>query len=282
VRQANVHLARIRQEFGPLPLAAVEPSMVKRWLARLKKDGLSQSYCYALHNRLQQVMGDAVLDRKLTRNPCSRRTKPEPGKPRPYVATEAQVWALYEQAAEVFRPALLLGAFVGLRVAEACGLRPQDVDIEGRAITPAVQYPDLPLKTEMSGETVPIPDSLVTALKPLCADRAHVLVDADGAQLGPWQVEREMRRIRGKVEGMPDGFRFHDLRHFYASLLIASGADVKVVQHRLRHASAKTTLDTYGHLWPDSDESTRTAVEAVMSGKIISLADSVRTGGDEE
>ena len=35
-----------------------------------------------------------------------------------------------------------------------------------------------------------------------------------------------------------------------ASLLIASGADVKVVQARLRHASAKTTLDTYGHLWP--------------------------------
>jgi integrase len=47
--------------------------------------------------------------------------------------------------------------------------------------------------------------------------------------------------------------------------LIASGADVKVVQHRLRHASAKTTLDTYGHLWPDRDESTRTAVEQAMS-----------------
>ncbi len=34
------------------------------------------------------------------------------------------------------------------------------------------------------------------------------------------------------------------LRHYYASLLISSGADVKVVQARLRHASAKTTLDT--------------------------------------
>ena len=55
----------------------------------------------------------------------------------------------------------------------------------------------------------------------------------------------------------PEGFRFHDLRHYLASLLIASGADVKVVQARLRHASAKTTLDTYGHLWPDADESAR-------------------------
>ncbi|GII55409.1 hypothetical protein Pth03_37980 [Planotetraspora thailandica] len=51
------------------------------------------------------------------------------------------------------------------------------------------------------------------------------------------------------------------------SLLIASGADVKVVQARLRHASAKTTLDTYGHLWPDSDESTRAAIDAVIAAR---------------
>jgi integrase len=39
----------------------------------------------------------------------------------------------------------------------------------------------------------------------------------------------------------------------------------KTVQARLRHASAKTTLDTYGHLWPDRDESTRATVEAVFA-----------------
>jgi hypothetical protein len=39
---------------------------------------------------------------------------------------------------------------------------------------------------------------------------------------------------------------------------------VKTVQARLRHASAKTTLDNYGHLWPDRDESTRTTIEAVF------------------
>jgi hypothetical protein len=32
----------------------------------------------------------------------------------------------------------------------------------------------------------------------------------------------------------------------------------------MRHASATTTLDTYGHLWPDADESTRTAIGAVI------------------
>ena len=82
-----------------------------------------------------------------------------------------------------------------------------------------------------------------------------------------------MRTARAKVPGLPPDFRYHDLRHYFASLLIASGADVKVVQARMRHASAKTTLDTYGHLWPDSDDSTRAAIEAVMAAR----ADNLRT-----
>ena len=49
------------------------------------------------------------------------------------------------------------------------------------------------------------------------------------------------------------------------------GESVKVVQSRLAHASASETLDTYSYLWPDSDDRTRAAVEAVLS------ADSVRT-----
>ena len=80
--------------------------------------------------------------------------------------------------------------------------------------------------------------------------------------------------LRTGPRGMPEGFRFHDLRHYLASLLIASGLDVKVVQARLRHASAKTTLDTYGHLWPDADESSRAAIGAVLTNR---AEDSLRT-----
>ncbi|GGK46387.1 hypothetical protein Ppa06_02620 [Planomonospora parontospora subsp. parontospora] len=50
------------------------------------------------------------------------------------------------------------------------------------------------------------------------------------------------------MRDLPTGFRFHGLRHCLASPLIASGADVEVVQARLRHASAKTTPGTYGRV----------------------------------
>jgi hypothetical protein len=67
-----------------------------------------------------------------------------------------------------------------------------------------------------------------------------------------------------KTAGLPAGTSYHDLRHFYASLLIDHGESVKVVQRRLGHASATETLDTYSHLWPDSEDRTRDAVDSVL------------------
>jgi integrase len=269
VRQAEVHITRIRAAFGSMQLSAVRPSHVRTWTAQLAAEGLSESYIYALHARLSQLYTDAVHDGIVARSPVSRRTSPGAGKPRPFVATTEQVWALHDAMPEHLRPAILLGAFVGLRVAEACGLRVGDVDFMRGVVSPEVQYPAEPLKTETSRTPVPIPHSLSLSLSAHVARwRAEtVLVNQTGHRLGPWMLERAVRAARRKVPGLPPGFRYHDLRHYFASLLIASGADVKVVQARLRHASAKTTLDTYGHLWPDSDDSTRAAVDVVLAAR---------------
>lgn len=65
---------------------------------------------------------------------------------------------------EHLRPAALLGAFAGLRLAEACGLRVEDVDFMRGVVSPAVQYPSEPLKTDTSRTAVPIPQSLALTL----------------------------------------------------------------------------------------------------------------------
>lgn len=269
VRQAEVHVKQIVEAFGPMPLSAVRPSHVKSWNAKLKSDGLATSYVYALHSRLAQVLGDAVHDGILARNPCSRRTSPGAGKQRPYVATTEQVWALHDAFPEHQRPAVLLGAFVGLRIAEVCGLRVDDVDFMRGIVTPAVQWPEDPLKSDTSRTAVPIPAELTLQLSAAVARwrGETVVTDGNRAAASPWAIERAVRTARKKIPGLPEGFRFHDLRHYLASLLIASGADVKVVQARLRHASATTTLNTYAHLWPDADESTRAAVGAVLAAR---------------
>lgn len=81
--------------------------------------------------------------------------------------------------------------------------------------------------------------------------------------------------------GLPAGVRFHDLRHHYASLLIRHGESVKTVQARLGHASAAETLDTYSHLWPDSDDRTREAVQAVLGAGLLAAREAgARQGGE--
>jgi integrase len=271
VRQAQVHIAKIVEAFGSVRLADLRPSQVKAWTARLRADGYEPSYVYALHARLAQVFSDAVHDGIVPRSRCSRRTSPGQGKPRPYVATTEQVWALHSAMPDRCRAAVLLGAFAGLRVAEACGLRVGDVDFMRGVITPAVQYPAEPLKTGTAKTSIPIPQVFALDLAAHVKQRpaTHVLTNELGDQLGPWALERAVRTARNAVDGLSEGFRYHDLRHYFASLLIASGADVKTVQARLRHASAKTTLDTYGHLWPDRDESTKAAVEAAWAARPV-------------
>jgi len=73
--------------------------------------------------------------------------------------------------------------------------------------------------------------------------------------------------------GLPAGTGFHALRHYYASLLIRHGESVKTAQARPGHASAVETLNTYSHLWPDSDDRTRDAIDSVLG----STADPLRT-----
>jgi integrase len=90
---------------------------------------------------------------------------------------------------------------------------------------------------------------------------------------------RPLRRTRfsdvwrpaAAAAGLGAGVTFHDLRHYYASLLIRHGESVKVVQRRLGHKSAVETLDTYSHLWPDSEDRTREAVDEVL-GRVAAPA----------
>jgi integrase len=183
------------------------------------------------------------------------------------------VWALHDAMPERLRAAVLLGAFVGVRTAEACGLRVADVDFMRGVVQPVA----VSGSAAQDGHPHCDPDPRELALD-LAAPVERwpgewLLTNELGRQLGPWQLERAIRDARSRVDGLPDGFRFYDLRHYLASLLIVGGGDVKVVQARLRHASAKTTLDKYRHLWLDADESTR----AVVAGVLTARADYLRT-----
>ena len=121
-----------------------------------------------------------------------------------------------------------------------------------------------PPKTEASHRAVPLPDFLPDVL----SEHVQQFEFGEHGVLFSDALGRPIRRNRfGEVwRQAMNGLDFdckgpHQLRHHYASLLIQHGESVKVVQSRLGHSSATETLDTYAHLWPDSEDSTRAAVE---------------------
>ena len=61
------------------------------------------------------------------------------------------------------------------------------------------------------------------------------------------------------------GVRFHDLRHFFASMLIAQGESAKYIQDQLGHSSIQVTFDTYGHLFPQSRRDAADKLDAALS-----------------
>ena len=69
----------------------------------------------------------------------------------------------------------------------------------------------------------------------------------------------------------------HELRHTAASLAIASGADVKVVQQMLGHKSATMTLDLYGHLFPDQLDDVADRLDVIGRAAAEAAADFLRT-----
>ena len=193
---------------------------------------------------------------------------------------------MHDAMPDHLRVAVLLGAFAGLRVAEVSGLRVADVDFIRGVVHPVQQWPDEPLKTDGSDQPIPIPQDLALLLAASVQryPSEFMVTNGPGARpCGPWLIERAVRRDARETRcrrTCPSSSRFHDLRHYLASLLIASGADIKTVQARMRHATARTTLDTYGHLWPDADESTRSAIGAVIAERMDSVesaADPLRT-----
>jgi integrase len=60
------------------------------------------------------------------------------------------------------------------------------------------------------------------------------------------------------------GFGFHEVRHSFASFMIASGCHPGVLKELIGHESIRTTIDTYGHLYPDAKQAARAALDAHM------------------
>jgi integrase len=238
------------------------------------------------------VFRAAISDRVITSSPCIHIRLPanRASTPVTEVLTPDQVLALANAVPDRYRALIIAGAGLGLRPGELFGLTVDRVEFLRHRVRAEQQLVRVrgtgvevgPLKTSSSYRTVPLPETVARAIA------AHLDVYGQHRELGlvftneraaPIQQYPFSTVFAGALRraGLPDWATPHDLRHFYASTLIRSGASVKVVQTRLGHSSAKTTLDVYGHLFPDEEDRTRQAVEDVLTGGLIAPLPRIET-----
>lgn len=267
---------------GDRPLSSILPSDIQAWVKGLE---LAPATVGVVHGIVSTIMKAAIRDRRIVGNPCEGSKLPRVERKRIVPLTTEQVSAVRDALPAELRALVTLAAGTGMRQGECFGLTvdrvrflERTVTVDRQLVTLQKQAPTFgPPKTSASNRTIPLPQVVVDAL---AAHLAAFPAEPDGLvfTLAGKAITRQTFghkwRPAAETAGLPTGTGFHALRHYYASLLIRHGESVKTVQARLGHASAVETLDTYSHLWPDSDDRTRDAIDSVLGE---STADQLRT-----
>lgn len=271
---------------GDRKLSSILPSDVQ---ALVKSLSLAPSTVAVVHGILSGVMRSAVRDRRIVSNPCEGTKLPRVERTRVVPLTTEQVGLVRDAMPERLRALVTFAAGTGLRQGECLGLTVDRLDFLRRVVTVDRQLITVkgdvprfgPPKTTASVRTVPLPqvvvDAMAAHLAANPADDGGLVFTLDGSHPISRQSFGHLWRPVARAAGLPAGTGLHAMRHYYASLLIRHGESVKVVQARLGHASAAETLDTYSHLWPDSDDRTREAIDSVLGMKTENPVDYVWT-----
>jgi len=276
---------------GDRRIGDVRPSEIQAWVREL--DGtLAAGTVKVVYSYVSGVFRAAELDRLIGRSPCVGIKLPRAARKRVEPLGTDAVLSLIGAMPTRYGALVTTAAGTGLRQGEVFGVEVPHVDFLRKSLVVEQQLVLLPgappvvspLKTPASYRTIPLGKVVVDALAAHLAafpvgKSGLVFTDDDGKPLRRDAFNRVWRAAVAEAK-LPKGTKFHDLRHYFASLLIRHGESVKVVQERLGHARAAETLDTYSHLWPDSEDRTRAAVDEGFKPTSTTATDApARQGG---
>jgi integrase len=250
----------VEPRWGTVRLSDVRYSDVQAWVSGLATRR-GPSIVRTAHSVLARILDDAVRDRMLASNPAHGVKLPPKSPPRNVYLTAGQLALLADESGRYKGLVYLLGVG-GLRWGEASAVRVGDVDFLRRRVhltRNAVMVSNRvivgPLKSHKN-RTVALPQFVVDTLAATAAGKGRdelLWSTAAGTPLGPpapsasW-LAYAVARCRKTDRSFPR-ITAHALRHTAVSLAISAGANPKVVQRMLGHASAAMTLDVYADLF---------------------------------
>jgi integrase len=284
VAQYRQHVKHITARLGSQKLANLTTPKINAFrdelLATISR-AMTRKVLTSLKSLLRDAQGRGNVAQNVAANVKLKVDKRDKRKLRVGVdiPTREEIKRILDAASGRLRTLLVTAIFTGLRASELRGLRWDDVDFKRGELhvrQRADRYNAMGKPKSESGErTIPLGPLVVNALKEwklACPKGDHGLVFPTGS--GGIEHHKNIVRALKPVliaagltdkAGKPKYTGLHALRHFYASWCINRRADgglelpAKVVQERLGHASIVMTMDTYGHLFPRSDDGTELA-----------------------
>ncbi|PGH49547.1 site-specific integrase [Streptomyces sp. Ru87] len=261
--------------FGPMDLDEITPPRVRTWRTeRLQATGattVAKSY-----RLLKAIMGTAADDELIRRNPCRiKGAGSERARERP-TATVEQVDALADAIGPRWRLMVYFGAYGPMRPEEQAALRRPDVTLAPLVARVREAAPELTTGRRVEGDTkseagvrvIHLPGFLHREVKrhlDWFAEKESdglLFVGEKGAPFRRSTFGRKWRKARAKV-GLPDDFRFYDLRHTGHTLSTQSGATLKDTMVRAGQSSEKAAL-----IYQHSDDERQQEVAEGIDAKV--------------
>ena len=270
----NIMGKHILPRFKDLPVNEITPAMVRAWQNELIASGeYADSFLHRVHVTLSAVLAFAVKYYHLPQNAARLAGSMGKQKSRPIAFWTLAQFRQFQEAIEGNEPYSTLFTllfYTGLRIGEALALTPGDID--GGTLSVSKTYKKLnrqdviqPPKTEKGRRVVTLPPFLVDILRQYIGSLYGIKNNQRLFECVSLSAVGNNLRRYAAAAGLPR-IRVHDLRHSHASLLIEQGFSPIAIRDRLGHEDIQTTLNTYGHLYPNKQEEIAAKLEELAAG----------------
>ncbi len=262
---------RIEPAFGGTPVAEIKRDAIAAWVNELDVGPWAKKSTLRL---LRSILAVAVEDGRIRANPATSVSAPPiPPRDRHRYLTAGQVEALAVACGDQGDVVQIL-AYTGLRWSELVGLRVMDVDLNRGRIHVWRSAPEVegriiigPTKTKSSKRTVPIPTKLFALFKARIDGRPidlPAVASPEGSMLraNNWRRHTHWKKALEKLDLAP--LTIHDLRHTYASLARAAGADLKWLQKTMGHSSITVTANIYADLYDNELDEVANVLDRII------------------
>jgi integrase len=280
--------------FGDAKLANITRANIRDFV-KAKEDEQRPSP-KTIHNillLLHQILADAQVEGILIRNPFLKIERPRIEKEEMDFLKTEEIPVLLEKCDALNYPWIYTAIFTGMRRGELLSLKWEDIDwhsgkihVRRNLYRGNFQTP----KSKRSKRAIDMGPRLAQVLKTHRAKQNEIRLKAgsewvdndlifcqkNGTPLDPYNQNHRAFKPILKKAGIRQ-IRIHDLRHTFASILIAAGHNPKYIQNQMGHASISITMDLYGHLMPEVHKGAAEKSESLVFGDKLHSGDTAVT-----